>query len=131
MSVKFKIGFTIGAETLFGLMSKMLPIEDLSVEELAPKSRVETTPKFVEAPWTKRKVRLKPKRRSDGPNLKEGINGIIMLALTERPQRATDLAPLLRQAGFSPNSVSSRLQALERFKIVTRNDEGIWRVASV
>ena len=128
MSVKFKIGFTIGAETLFGLMSKMLPIEDLRVEEVMPES---TTPKFVEAPWTKRKVRLKPKRRSDGPNLKEGINGIIMLALTERPQRATDLAPLLRQAGFSPNSVSSRLQALEKFKIVTRNDEGIWRVASV
>ena len=34
MSVKFKLGFTVSAETLFGLLSKMLPIEDLSVEEV-------------------------------------------------------------------------------------------------
>jgi hypothetical protein len=130
MSVKFKIGFTIGAETLFGLMSKMLPIEDLMVEEVMPES---TTPKFVEAPWTRRKVQLrqKVKRKSDGPNLKEGINGVIVRALEGKPQRATDLQPLLKQAGFSPNSVGSRLQALERFKIVARNSEGIWRLVSV
>jgi hypothetical protein len=36
MPVKFKLGFTIDAETLFGVISKFLPVEDLVVEELAP-----------------------------------------------------------------------------------------------
>lgn len=34
MTVKFKIGFSVTAETLFGLMAKFLPVEDLHVEEL-------------------------------------------------------------------------------------------------
>ena len=37
MNMKFKIGFTIDGETLFGMLSKMLPIESLSVEEIVPK----------------------------------------------------------------------------------------------
>lgn len=39
MSVKFKLGFTVSAETLFTLLSKMLPIDDLSVEEVVEPPR--------------------------------------------------------------------------------------------
>jgi hypothetical protein len=122
MSVKFKIGFTIDAETLFGILAKMLPIEDLSVEELAPAERAI---RIANAPPRKLP---RPKRASNGPNLKAGINGIILSALTQKPQRASELQPLLKRAGFSVNSISSRLQALERFNILVHDDEGVWRL---
>ena len=31
--IKYKLAFTIDSETLFGILSKFLPIEDLTVEE--------------------------------------------------------------------------------------------------
>jgi len=39
MSIKYKIGLTITAETLFGMIAKFLPIEDLYVEEILPQSQ--------------------------------------------------------------------------------------------
>ena len=36
MTVKFKVGFTMSAETLFGIIAKFLPVEDLHVEEVPP-----------------------------------------------------------------------------------------------
>ena len=44
-AVKFKIAFTINAETLFTLASKLLPIEDLSIEEV-----VERQPQLNDGP---------------------------------------------------------------------------------
>ena len=125
MSVKFKLGFTVSAETLFGLLSKMLPIEDLSVEEVL--SRVETTPRL--AP-TQRSAIAKPvraKRRGQELNLKEEINGVLVRALENGPLRSSELRSFLTKAGFSANSTSSRLEHLEKHQIVVNND-GVWRL---
>jgi hypothetical protein len=42
--VKFKIGFTIPSETLFSMVAKFLPIEDLHVEEI-----MEQQPKIIQS----------------------------------------------------------------------------------
>lgn len=120
MSVKFKLGFTVSAETLFGLLSKMLPIEDLSVEEVL--SRVETTPRL--APTQRPAI---AKRRGKELKLKEGINGVIIRALENGPLRSGELRPFLTKAGFSAGSTSSRLEHLEKHQIVVNND-GVWRL---
>lgn len=125
MSVKFKLGFTVSAETLFGLLSKMLPIEDLSVEEVL--SGVETTPRL--AP-TQRPAIAKPvraRRRGQELNLKEGINGVLVRALENGPLRSSELRSFLTKAGFSANSTSSRLEHLKKHQIVVNND-GVWRL---
>jgi hypothetical protein len=121
MSVKFRVGFTMSAETLFGIIAKFVPIEDLEVEELAP--RVETAPK------PKLIADRKPnKRASRGPNLKKGVNGIIVVALKDKPLRAADLQPLVKAAGYSANSVNSRLEALHRFGVLARIGDGRWKL---
>jgi hypothetical protein len=122
MTVKFKIGFTIDSETLFGLMSKMLPIDNLSVEEM-----VERTPetKFVEAPWTKRPI--KRRKPSIPIRLDQGINSVVMAALAEGPVSEVVLRPKIKAHGFSPNSVSSRLQFLQRKGFIERVGDGRWR----
>jgi len=124
MTVKFKIGFTIGADTLFGLMSKMLPIENLEVEEIRPK------PTLAERAIHKITHKPKPqirKHASPGPNLEKGINGVIMAALSDGPKRAAELRPKVIAAGFSANSVTSRLEELRKYGVLERASDGMWR----
>ena len=130
MSVKFKIGFTIAGETLFALMSKMLPIENLSVEELAPASKTPLADRAIELHQKKFLPRKKPlnKRASPGPSLTRGINMVIVNELESGPKRASELQPKAKAAGFSNNSVNSRLEALRNHGIVERIGDGRWRM---
>lgn len=133
MSVKFKIGFTIAGETLFALMSKMLPIENLSVEELAPASKTPQADRAIELHQKKFLPRKKPlnKRASPGPSLTRGINMVIVNELESGPKRASELQPKAKAAGFSNNSVNSRLEALRNHGIVERIGDGRWRLKKV
>jgi len=136
--VKFRLGFTISAETLFLLMSKMLPIDDLAVEEVmdAPpnprhnlKAQIKHLGQDSLMPPPKAKQPQKRKRASRGLNLKQGINGIILVALSDGAvHRAVDLQPMLKAAGYSPNSVSSRLQELRNNGVVRQVSTGAWRL---
>ena len=122
MSVKFKVGFTMSAETLFRIIAKFVPVEDLEVEEIV--RRVEPTPK----PKLIANHKPKPfKRASLGPDLKKGINGIILAALSDGPKRANDLQPKVAAAGYSRNSINSRLEELRRAGVVERIGDGRWR----
>lgn len=118
MTVKFRIGLIITGETLFGIIAKMLPIEDLSVEEIAP--RLAAEPKRIG----------KRQRPNRGPDLKRGINGIIVTALKDGPKREVDIAVKVKAASYSSNSTSSRLEALRRFGVVERGDDGTWKLKS-
>jgi hypothetical protein len=128
MSVKFKIGFTIAGETLFALMSKMLPIENLSVEELAPASKTPLADRAIELHRKKFLPRKKMQRASPGPSLTRGINMVIVNELEKGPKREVDIRPKIKAAGFSENSTSSRLQALLEHGIVERPSVGVWRL---
>jgi hypothetical protein len=124
MSVRFKVGFQIDAETLFGLIAKFLPVEALEVEEIAPK------PTLAERAIAIHKLAHKPrqKRASPGPNLKKGINSIIMVALSDGPKRPVELQLKIKAAGFSPNSVTSRLEELSKFGVIERVGDGRWKI---
>lgn len=139
--MKFKIGFTIEGETLFRMLSKFLPVDDLQVEELAPSAPAAPAPALPHdwtPGWSKqiaKPVRKKPKpykRRPSKPmDLKSGINRVIMAALADGyPHRAAELGPLLVSNGFAANSVSSRLQSLEQHGIVKRIGDGTWTLGN-
>lgn len=127
--VKFRIGLTVSAETLFGMLAKFLPVEDMQVEELAPKQP--TVPKMSKvAALVGRVEKPKRKRKPSKPmDLQAGINGIITAILADgKPHRAVELKPLLQRRGFSPNSIGSRLQSLQEHGIVDKLGDGTWRL---
>jgi hypothetical protein len=131
--MKFKIGFTIDAETMFGMMAKFLPVEDLHVEEVMdkPEPQINRIAARVGAiPISKPKRRYTPpqKRKPSIPlKLDAGINRIIMEAMSDgKPHKAIELKPLLKKGGYSSNSVGSRLQNLEDHGVVIRQGDGTW-----
>ena len=118
MSVDYKVKFTISGEALFALFAKMLPIDDVSIEEVL--SGVEPTPRLA--------MKKRARRRLPGPNLKEGINGILVTALKDKPLRAVELQPMIKAAGFSANSINSRLEELRKQGVVERVGDGTWKL---
>ena len=116
MSVDYKVKFTISGEALFALFAKMLPIDDVSIEEI---------PAHKPAP---KPIALPGERKRRPPRLNMGINGIILTAMKGKPMRAQELQPLIVAAGFSANSVNSRLEALRLRGIIQRVGDGTWRV---
>jgi hypothetical protein len=130
MPVKFKIGFIMDAETLFGMLTKFLPVQDLHVEEVIERP----APEFVPPMKPKVLIQSKPKRKrrpSKPVDLHAGINRIIIEAMADgQPHRAVELKPLLEKGGYSPNSVSSRLQNLEQHGAVKQLGDGTWQLSS-
>lgn len=124
---KFRIAFSINAETMFHLMSKLLPIDDLEVVELAPQPQ-RPVPKLaarIHAALTKPKT----KRRSKGIDLEHGINSILINHLSDgKPHRTQEMQPLIMTGGYSPNSVNSRLEELRKAGVVERVGNGTWRL---
>jgi hypothetical protein len=130
--VKFKIGFTIPSDTLIAMIAKFLPIEDLSVEEIVPKPTLAERSIAIHKLTQQAIATHKPKpqlhkRASPGPNLKKGINGLIMAELSTGPKRAAELQPKVKAAGFSENSVTSRLEELRKYGVIERDDNRLWK----
>jgi hypothetical protein len=145
MPVKFKVGFTIDAQTLFAMMSKLLPVDDVTVEELIerplPSDRLVLQPvppgamAILNAAKQQTKARLKPKQYKRLPrkplDLHAGINRIIMEALSDGfAHRSVDFKSLLKKGGYSENSVGSRLQNLREHGVVEQMGDGTWRLAN-
>lgn len=123
---KFRIAFTVEAEMMFSLMSKMLPIDDLHVHELQPEPP-RSEPKHM--PKLAVKLGVKRERPKPGPDLQSGANYIIMKMFADgQPHRATDLKPLFEAGGFSSNSVGSRLQTLREHGILLQVGDGTWKL---
>ena len=129
--VKFRIGFTMSAETLFGLLAKFLPMENLDVVEInekpistphisKPVERIQST-KLIRKPRQKQKSRYR---------LKVGINQIIIEHLSDgKSHNYAELQPLLEKHGYSRNSVASRLSYLSTLGIVERAETaGYWKL---
>ena len=133
MSVKFKLGFTVSAETLFTLMSKLLPIEDLSVEEVIERPATPLADRAIalhqkQFPAKPKQKRIVP-RPGEGPNLKMGINGIIARHLSNGlGHNANELRKALKAGGYSMSSLSSRIEELRKAGIVENLGQGVWRL---
>lgn len=141
MSVKFKIGMTISAETLFGILAKFLPVEHLHIEEVVDHPVPPPTPAWAQSlKLNKPKLPLlrktpkspKKKRKASIPmSLTKGINAIIMAELAHGMARyVNDLKPALIKGGYSGNSAGSRLNRLLEHGVVENMGDGTWRLAS-
>jgi len=132
---KFKVAFTMDAKTLFLIMSKMLPIEDLKVEEKLDEAELQAAlhtlaPKAKRALLTKTSPKYKKVRASMPFNPDKGINKILLDNLAKRPHRAIELRDHLKEGGYSPNSVGSRLQRLAKRGVVTQHGDGLWSLST-
>jgi hypothetical protein len=130
MPVKFNVGFTISGETLFALIAKFLPVDDLHVEEVPPlaKLKVEKIAR-LEGP----KNRPKPKRawgnRYRGASLDGGANAVVMSLLSDgKPHAASELKPLFEAAGYAPSGVGSRLDKLRDRDTIHQPSYGLWQI---
>jgi hypothetical protein len=121
--IKYRLGFTMSAETLFALLGKVLPIEDLAVEEIVVPDPAIRFDKRFDLP----KPAKKP-RRSGGPNLESGVNKVIMDALAKGPMRAVDLKRDVLAAGYAATGIGSRLERLLHHKVIRRLQPGIYEV---
>lgn len=129
--MKFKIGFTIEGETLFRMLAQFLPIENLSVEEIAPPPlapQAKLARQFIKHLDT---LPSRKKRRPTRPvSLTTGINKIIVDELSHGMARsANDIKPAVLKAGYSANSIASRLQALLEHGVVEHIGSNAWRIA--
>jgi len=123
MAVKFKIDFQIDAETLFGLISKFLPLENLHVEEVV--ERHAPAPKLAHQPKLAPKPKRAPRRSGYAINLEAGANGVIMGVLADgEPHRFSELKDALIAAGFAETGLGSRIKRLVEHGIVVRNEPG-------
>jgi predicted HTH transcriptional regulator len=141
MTVKFRVGFTIDGQTLFAMMSKFLPIENLIVEEMIEQPRPDPAIRFDKKfdlkpiPSGAMKIlaaaKKKPKhnRKSPGPDLTRGINAIIINLLRDgKTHKAQELRPMLKAQGYSDSSVSSRIEELRKHGVVKHMGSGTWKL---
>lgn len=133
MSVKFHVGFTIAADTLFDLVSKMLPIEDLHVEEI-----IERTPSSFDV---RRLNELKPSKPPKPPkpsepknvkfNLAKGVNAAIVGTLADgKIHTYAELKAMLNAKGFAGSGIGSRLNKLLTYGVIAHTGPGLWRLAA-
>jgi hypothetical protein len=136
MSVKFKVGFTMSAETLFGIIAKFLPVEDLEVEEIEPRvvpvAKVEKIARLV-GPKNRHEPATPPRAKRRRPaipiSLDKGVNGIILRAFEDgKPHAAGELRPLVLAAGYSEGSIASRLAKLRDYGAVHQPEYGLWQI---
>ena len=125
MAVKFKVGFTMSAETLFGIIAKFLPIEDLQVEEIGVSEKLPKIGKIARLAGPKRVVR----NRHSGFTLEGGVNGVIMKTLEDgQPHRFTEIKKAVGAAGYAGTGIGSKLSRLRELKAVHSTGVGLWRI---
>jgi hypothetical protein len=138
MTIKYKLGFTIDSETLFSIMSKFLPIQDLSVEEVPVIERqlkradLPALLHSLHKPKPPRKQPPHPRapRVSGYPvNLYGGVNNIIMASLADgKPHTLVDSHANIVAAGYSKSGLYSRVQRLVKHGYIVRVRSGYYQL---
>lgn len=126
MSVRFKIGFTIDAETLFSIVAKFLPLEDLSVKEVGlGRTPAPRAPKQMElaAP-------VKKAQRRRTMNAQGGAGAVVLAALADgQPHAYRELQQAMTAAGFSGSGFGSLGVRLLKHRLIERAGMGVYRLA--
>ena len=130
MPVKFKIGFQIDAETLFGIIAKFLPLEEVTVEEVVERAHAPTPRLPKQAKLAAPKPVEQASRRRQ-LNLDEGVNAIIMGALADgEPHRASEIINAIAKDGrYATNGMGSRIPRLLRHGYIVRPSQGMYQLA--
>ena len=136
--IKYRLGFTMSAETLFALMAKVLPIEDLSVEEIAPtpvrEKRITHDPairfdKRFDAPKPKLKRKFGARAPGYKPNLEAGTNAIILKVLADgQIHRTREIKDGFLAAGYNPNGTGSSIERQRKWGLIEKAGIGQWRL---
>ena len=148
MTIKYKLGFTIDSEVMFMLLSKFLPIQDLSVEEVVvptPDPAIRFDQRFDQPDTTVSKLtgktyysklkRAKQVRRKKGSgyavNPHAGCNAVLLMFLRDgRPHAFADAIPAVKAAGYSPNGMYGRIERLLRHGYIERIAKGQYQLTN-
>jgi hypothetical protein len=123
--VKFKIGFTIESETLFFMMSKFLPVNDLHVEEIVDRSTEQiklTLPKEKKSP-----KRVSHFKHSSGRTLQDFILEY-MNNTSNYPVTWVELANRAESLGFRKSSINNGVTRLIKAKLIQRISSGKYKL---
>lgn len=135
--IKYRLGFTMSAETLFALLGKVLPIEDLSVEEIAP-TPVKAARQLADGGLRPQLAKPKLKRKSGRgrppdiykPNLKAGANAIILRVLADGEIHHTrEIKDGYVAGGFQPNGTGSSIERMRKWGVIEHVGVGQWRLS--
>jgi hypothetical protein len=130
MPVKFKLGFTIDAKTLFGIMSQFLPVQDLSVEEVIerePDPAIRFDQRF-DLPKPKRAPQVR-KTTSKVVNLHAGMNAIIMSMYRDgEVHPSAGLRTAFKAGGYSVNGLHGKLNRLCYHGYMTKVRRGEYQI---
>lgn len=124
MAVKFKIGFQIDAETLFGIMAKFLPLENLSVEEVVERPERPSTPRLLKGADIP-KIKQRRAMNATGGQLK----ALADYARAHGPSGYRDFANALQAAGYSRAGVGSALKRAVTHGVLQRHENGSYGLA--
>lgn len=132
--VKFKIGFTIPAETLFGMMSKFLPIEDLHVEELMeqpqqPQIKQARIAKLIAAMpdnqiKKERKKHRQPFKHPSGRVLTDFVKEFVEKAKGDVSWAS--MSKFTQQLGYEKSSINNAVSRLIEKGILERRGSGVY-----
>ena len=123
MPVKFKIGFTIDAETLFGMMAKFLPLENLAVEEVVEhERRVAPPPRLAHSSKGADLAQIR-RRRSFDPN---GGQLKVLVDYTRKHGVVShrELGEALKAGGFSRLGAGSALKRALAKGVLRKHENG-------
>jgi hypothetical protein len=125
MSVKFRLGFTVDAQTMFSLMAKVLPIEDLNVEELIEAPHA-PTPKL---PKPQAKVRKPYTRTARGDPPTGGARfAVLQPAFAKGPLRLSEIREIFRNYNFATNGLSSAITAWVQYGLIEKIGPGQYQL---
>jgi hypothetical protein len=125
--IKYRLSFVMPGEVLFGLLAKVLPIEELSVEEIAPtpaKLKIKTAPQLV-----KPKLKRAPRASGYAPNLEAGTNAATLKVLADgQVHRTKEIKKAFVATGYNPNGTGSTIERLRKWGLIRRVSEGHWQL---
>jgi hypothetical protein len=131
MTIKYKLGFTIDSEALFGILAKFLPVSDLSVEEVP---MVERQLKRADLPELLASIKPKSKRkkaRRGECDLTQGVNAIIMGVLADRQTHTySELRAAIAETTYSANGSGARIGQLVASGYINKLSAGRYRATN-
>lgn len=126
-SVKFKVGFTIQAETLFSIIAKMLPIENLHVEEIIEHQEIKTQSRIAKLVAKMPQVKDST-RRFVHPTGKRVQDFIVEFMEKQSTANWKELSDLIESQGYHKSSINNGLNRLIEAKIIKRTGVGMYKL---
>ena len=132
--VKFKIGFTIDAESLFAYVSKLMPsLHDFQVEEVyvAPPVVERPIPKVAQLVATRQIAKpIKKRKNFDRTRfLTSGANKVVLDILADKkPHNTDEIKAAMKAAGFAETGAGAKMSKLKNYGLVFQPEIGIWQL---